>query len=216
MMMNTTSVIRATIQAMMRVYTILTLLLSVVFGAALVAVRGQPFTLPGLMALLPVDCPAPCLLRVRVGTDSLAEATPLIEDHEWVRNTVIVKPINDASTTLLYWNWSGQQPSSVQGDWMGYLRTYHGRSTGVRIRTTLRYGDVWLALGGTRLGTIIPASGQANRALSYIAVFPEPSLLVWATVPRNFTRQTLWQTLVEIESANPQAIAYFAGYELPR
>lgn len=113
------------------------------------------------------------------------------------------------------WQWSGAQPAGVDERWQGQLRVYKEQVAALNIRATLSMGAVWLLLGGTRNGVIIPATSRPERDVTVIAVFPAASLLARITLPKQASTMAFWTAAVEMEAAAPQTIAYFSQYRLP-
>lgn len=99
--------------------------------------------------------------------------------------------------------------------WQGQLRVYKEQVAALNIRATLSMGAVWLLLGGTRNGVIIPATSRPERDVTVIAVFPAASLLARITLPKQASTMAFWTAAVEMEAAAPQTIAYFSQYRLP-
>lgn len=195
----------------------LTVLLIIGGAAALGALRLPPLDARALQPFLPpAGCPAPCWLGIRPGETPLAEAQALLAASPWVKQIIHIQPIDDINTLFLMWDWSGRQPPGLHGEARGELRVVRRRSAGLRLRTNERLGDLWLLLGGTRLGTGVRAGRWSASEVSYTAVFEAAGLLLRYTVASGASPDEYWSTLVEVEIANPGALAYFAGYTLPR
>ena len=169
------------------------------------------------LLLAPTACSAPCLMDVRAGETSGDDAMKLVEQHDWtVGEPIFIQPINDINTHYVQWRWSGTQPAGVDERWQGQMRVSREQVAAMSIRTSLPLGAVWLLLGGTHKGTIIPAASRPERDVTVIAVFPVPSLLVRVTLSKQASTATFWSSPVEIELTSPQAIAYFSQYRLTR
>jgi hypothetical protein len=126
-----------------------------------------------------------------------------------------VRPIDDINTRYVYWQWSGQQPGGVDNQRPGKMRVYRDHIVGMSVRTRIPLGLVWLVLGTTDLGTLSLPESRSDTQVMLILVYPVQSLLVRVVVPKHVSQAVIWSSIVEIESANLEAMAYFGGYQLP-
>ncbi len=167
--------------------------------------------------LLPPDgCAAPCFMDIRAGETDSVSATRIINSHEWAKSPpFFVRPIDDINTRYVYWQWSGQQPSGVDSQRPGKMRVYRDHIVGMTVRTRIPLGAMWLVLGETDQGTLSLPETRSDTEMMLIVVFPAQSLLVRVVVPKHVSQAVLWSSIAEIESANPEAMAYFGGYRLP-
>lgn len=169
-----------------------------------------------LSSLIPADdCPAPCWMSVRAGEMSGEAAVALLKNHAWVKDLTFFQPIDDINTRYFGWRWNGEQPGWIDSDWRGEMRVYRATVAGIKVRTHLTLGEIWLSLGGTSRGILIPSATNPEQVVTYIAVFPAQSLLVRATVARRASLREYWFTPVEIESAGRLAVEYYQTYDYP-
>lgn len=192
--------------------------LTLCFTIGLLALRVQTVDDADLRALLlpPAGCPAPCFMNVRPGETDGNTALDSITRHQWVVNKpVYIQPINDINTHYIMWEWSSAQPARVDTVWQGLMLVHKKQVTAMTVRTTLSMGEVWLFLGGTEKGFIVPATSRPERDLTVIMVFPAESLLARITLPKQASMMAFWTAAVELESASPQSIDYFSQYVLP-
>lgn len=168
------------------------------------------------LLLPPEDCSAPCFMNIRAGVTNMVEASAIIKSNAWTKSLpFLLKPINDMSTRFILWEWSGQQPPLVDAHRQGQIRFNGDQAVGVVVQTTLPFGAVWLVLGATDKGTLALSELRPLSDVTLTAVYPNESLLVRVTLPAHASLADLWLRPVEIESSNPQAIAYLGGYHLP-
>ena len=194
------------------------LLLNGLLAVMILALRLLPNDDNSIKKLLlpPTDCPAPCFMNVQAGTTDRQEAAKLIDIHSWVKPPLFfARSIDDINTRYVFWQWSGEQPVGVDARRQGQLRFYKDHAVGLVVHTTIPLGAVWLALGGTDKGTLSLSEVQSNISMLLVLVYPEQGLLVRAIVPKRLSQAALWTSVTEIESSNPQAIAYFGAYRLP-
>lgn len=180
--------------------------------------RFTPMDNHDLQTLLlpPDDCSAPCFMDIKAGETAEGDAFKYIHNHAWAKaNPFFVQPINDINQHMLYWQWSGAQPKSVDANWQGQLQIFKNQAARIIVRTRVRLGDVWLLLGATEKGTTMLSESRPATDVTLVLVYPAESLLVRASVPKAFSRWAVWDSLVEIESTNPQSLDYFSRFTLP-
>lgn len=201
-----------------RLYLYLAIAALAAFIPVILLIASQPTNSDLITALLPEEgCPTPCLMGIRPGETTALDTMAQLEAHPWVRHSpIFVRPINDINTFFLYWDWSGEQPGAIDSSWQGEVRVHYNVAAGVIVRTPLSLGNVWSALGPTPYGAAIPATIRPDRNITLILAYPERGILLRTTIPRRASAFTYWSALVEWESANREALAYFSQYSLPR
>ncbi len=113
----------------------------------------------------------------------------MLEAHDWIAG---VEP----SADFLDLVWTGTQPAFVDTGAPNYLYVAWRSIVEIRLRTTLRLGDIWVALGQPAAGFAVPtASGSGfNQHLIYQHIGVEVGTFVRCAV----RRQDLWRAPVDI------------------
>jgi hypothetical protein len=89
----------------------------------------------------------------------------MLDEFEWVESVDLYIDLNS-----VVWTWSGTQPSWIDATERGVL-TMDGKSVQyIRIRTNLKFGDVWLALGAPEQN-IIRLAAFNMRAVEQVAFY---------------------------------------------
>src|SRR6266496_2920735 len=102
---------------MPRIYLRLAFIPLVIIGIALLITRSQPSsqtndTLSPIALLLPVNCPAPCILGIRPGVTTIEEAITRLRKNMWVKQ-VVASP-DATQPNQVFWLWSEQAPHYLQ------------------------------------------------------------------------------------------------------
>ncbi len=191
-------------------------LMTVSFSMVMIFINAQTGNFDYLSDLIPPDdCPAPCWMDVRAGEMPGEAAVALLKNHMWVEDVTFFQPIDDINTRYFGWRWNGRQPAWIDATWRGEMRVYKTTVAGLKVHTHLTLGEIWLSLGGTNRGILIPASDNPDRDVTHIVVFPAQSLLVRATMSRRVSLREYWFSPVEIESAGRLAVEYYQTYDYP-
>jgi len=103
-------------------------------------------------------CDTPCLMGIRQGM-LLDDAAELLEAHDWVER-VYTRRVSQFESRA-FWIWSGKQPDFINPENRGFLYARSGESHDIRQRvyqvqviTSLRFQDIFLALGDTSDGFV--------------------------------------------------------------
>ncbi|MBN8620999.1 MAG: hypothetical protein J0L63_18955 [Anaerolineae bacterium] len=193
--------------------------MTAVFWLGISLMRVYPTDDAALRALVMPEggCAAPCLMGIRAGETGMQDALMQLVGHAWVKDLPsVMRPIDDINAATIYWNWNGSQPALVDANWKGEIRLHRQVALSVLMKTTVPLGAVWLLLGETERGVVIPSEMRPGRDVSVILVYPDYSLLVRVNAPKQSSWPDLWGLPVEIESVNGMAVDYFGGYRLPR
>jgi hypothetical protein len=112
------------------------LILTATFALLVGAIRAQPYDDKGLHLLL---AEGECWQGICVDVSRRDDVLRTLESHPWVGEIF--------ETDLhISWRWSGSQPSMIDASQDGLLRITGGIVRQIRVRTHLRFGDVWMAL----------------------------------------------------------------------
>ncbi|NDJ59992.1 MAG: hypothetical protein GYB67_02640 [Chloroflexi bacterium] len=133
---------------MLRAALWMALIFTLVGTALLAALRAQPYTAPDIRTLIaaPDGCPDPCWQGIRPGVTTLTMGADTITRHPWVGNLVHIE--THPTTTHVRWAWSGAQPAYIDTTRASWISGVPGRPvTMISLKTTLRFGDLWLQLG---------------------------------------------------------------------
>ena len=120
------------ISFLIRIIPMLTATFMVLVGA----IRAQPYDDNGLHLLL---SEGDCWQGICIDVTRREDVLQMLEANPWVGEIF--------QTDLhISWRWSGNQPSMIDASQDGLLRMAGGIVRQVRVRTHLRFGDVWIAL----------------------------------------------------------------------
>ena len=157
--------------------------------------RLQPDNNTDIQALLlpPAGCPVPCFLGVRPGWTTSTEAISVLEAHQWIDAV-------DPSADFLNLLWSGSQPTFVDTTAPNYLFVSMRVVAHIRLRTTLRLGDVWVTLGQPEVGFSLPTAGGSG--FNQYLIYKKLGFEVGAFVRCSAWREDLWRTPIEIRLHN--------------
>lgn len=156
--------------------------------AFMLVIHAQPYNDESLRALLIApDCENPCFMGIRPGVTNSDEGVALLRANAWV-GTVSVYPTKlpaaYGSNRGALWTWSGKQPAWIDSSQPGIL-TFDGSSiSNIRVQSTIRLGEIRLALGepGSQR-TSNTQSPAGLRFLSYAAIYPEKRLWISIGAP---------------------------------
>jgi len=202
---------------MIRICALAALSLLAICGLLVMLPRVQSYDDTALNALLDLDCPPPCFMGIRPGETTAGEAMRILQNHAWVGQTPIVtRSLFDRRTFSFQWQWNGTQPTAIDARWPGMISISQNLVQSIRVRTTLPLGNVWLALGDTNQGVaLFSLDRPRHRNTTYIAVYEDFAILVRSPTAWRVARREFWGANVELESTNPENIAYFGAYPYP-
>jgi hypothetical protein len=162
---------------MTRFIFVLTTALTVLFAAAITAIRIRPYNDPVARALLPADCPAPCFMGIRPGVTTVNDAVSILKAHPWVSslsdNVSLRNGVGGAPGGNMIWSWSGAQPDWIDRDHVGFIWVQDGTVRGMGISTRIPFGEVRLSFGPPQTVDNIVVSGRRERYLIYSASYPD-------------------------------------------
>lgn len=131
-------------RVMFKIAFVMAFVVGLLFAASMSIIHAQPYDDQAIRAFLmpPEDCPAPCWQGIQPGAMTASDASSLLETQPWVDNVNVYVDLN-----VMAWVWTGEQPTWISSLESGVVSfNLRGVQT-IRLRTTLRFGDVWLALG---------------------------------------------------------------------
>jgi hypothetical protein len=115
------------------------------FAVCIGLIRAQPYDDSELRVFLtpPDGCPIPCFLGIRPGVTALDGALAALRTHAWVEDVTF------SAAEVVHWTWNGQQPTGVVDAREGgfVLLGEDNIVSVIVLRTTIRFGDVWLMYG---------------------------------------------------------------------
>ena len=159
---------------------IISLLLIAVVGA----LPADDSGLDGLFAP-PSDCPIPCFLGIRPGTSRVADALHILQSHEWIDTPRII--VSGRGQAVIRWDWSGQQPASIDPAYPGRLTFYWNPADEptsipddslvetISIQTRARVDNVQRWFGAPDAGT---AARRLDHKVEYWAVYNSPESIL--------------------------------------
>jgi len=181
---------------LIRLLSVTTFCLSLLFVAAIVVIRAQPYDDHTIRSiLLPSDCSAPCFMDIRPGTTQMREAQMLLEKNPWV-GEMSSHIASGCCTIALNWQWNGKQPAPLEnGNNTIYFNYDSNTGTqtveNIAIHTRIAAGYAVLVLGAWS-----PADSGALRGLNYAyveAFYRQHAVYLSTTLPCPLTRWRLWE-----------------------
>jgi hypothetical protein len=138
----------------------------------------------------------------------------VLEAHPWIGSFMVDADLSSPNRSgALIWRWNGAQPTGVDGAWNGTLGMYDNRVQSVTVRTTLRYGDVWLALGEPGSGSL-GESELSPRYLKHWAFYREDAVAVYNQLRCPLSPADFWraQTTLVLDAKHDEM--FVSGYHL--
>lgn len=131
---------------MSRFYLRLILLALLIFIAALLFIRAQPYDDHELRdLLLPANCPAPCFMGIRPGVTTMDDAIKILESSGWV------EPHKNDFDNWISFKWNGHQPDlMMDNDGISLSFSLHPATVtqiSFQLQENVSVGDLYLALG---------------------------------------------------------------------
>lgn len=151
-------------------------------------IRARPYDDSQLRALLtpPDGCPAPCFMGIRPGISSADEAFAILRDHAWVDSdgedyaeslrTYLARSA-PFSRRAVDWRWRAVS-SPVLVSAPGRLNMAGEQVESVLLRTSLRWGDVLLALGDPGDRWFIASNSRFGPRYTYVVWYADYHLRV--------------------------------------
>lgn len=131
---------------MIRRLLLYTFPITMLFAGVMVAIRAHPYQDDGLRAfLLPENCPAPCWQGIRPGRMDVKTALDILRSHAWIRR--VDTSLYDGFRGWITWDWNGHEPAWLLPSERDNLWIDQNLVVNVSLMTSLRFGDLWLALG---------------------------------------------------------------------
>lgn len=134
-----------------------TLVLLLLFAAALGVIRAQPYSDGELSAFLDAvqRCSPTCFMDVQLGVTKADEALEIFKTHAWVKEAYI--STNRLGETYIVVEWSGQQPALMKTTLLAtfFFDPSSRVVEGFRVITHATLGDMWLSLGTPQAGELL-------------------------------------------------------------
>ncbi|MBW4439209.1 MAG: hypothetical protein KME04_18865 [Pleurocapsa minor GSE-CHR-MK-17-07R] len=160
-----------------------------------------------------------CPLDISAGDMSMPQALDLLEASPWVERIYYSRGM-DIDSGYLQWDWSGAQPAYINANRRGSLWFSQGLVQWVEIGTTLRFGDVWVALDRPQYGRVRTSSASDGR-LFQVATYYDGGLSTRLDLRCPLDASRFWRAPVVLR-ANGELEALMMlqmepdTYELPR
>lgn len=195
---------------MTRLIFIMGVCLSLIFTAALLLIRAQPYNDSELRTFLSPseDCSAPCFMGIRPGVTTVGDAVAILKSNQWVEAILIAAPDPGASQ-LITWRWRKDAPLFVQSSKLrngGTLYVQQGIVQNINVMTGISVGTAWLRWGAPEKYTSLTQTGGPvggpipPRPLTY--VYHEIIIIGW-TDCADFGR--FWDAKIEMVFGDPAA-----------
>ncbi|MDZ4766408.1 MAG: hypothetical protein SGI73_17845 [Chloroflexota bacterium] len=128
----------------------------------------------------------PCWAGIRVGVTTRADAEAILGAHPWVGRVF-------SGATQLSWRWNGTQPALIDGARDGLIGLGAGVVQRLRIQTTVRYGEMWGALGAPDDALLVrPVSRYAAFQISMYDFERPNALMVISSFGCPVTPREFW------------------------
>jgi hypothetical protein len=162
---------------MLRLYLRLILLPLLIFTAALVLIRAQPYDDHELrQLLLPDGCPAPCFMGIRPGMTTVDEAMQLLQSNHWVGQ--IENHTQSNLVGSITWDWSDQKPTWITKKPQGEIYIENGRVTLMTIYSDIPLGATRLVLGLPDTEIVDAKADQSREFALYWAAYNQTGLTI--------------------------------------
>lgn len=195
--------------ALTRLVIFLSVILSVVFSAAVLLIHAQPYDDPDLRAVITLSdkCQTPCFLGIQPGVTTIDEAMRILQTHQWVKTVMAMAP-DRLATQHIYWEWRDDAPALVQTGYPhsgGSMFVNNGIVQNVEVSTGIPLGTVWIRRGAPELYTTLVQLGPAGkptlpRPLTYIY---NDMILIGTTECSAF--RYFWKSNLRIIFGDPEA-----------
>ncbi|MBI5667630.1 MAG: hypothetical protein HZC41_06445 [Chloroflexi bacterium] len=197
---------------MTRLLLIPSLALTLLFAAAIGAIRARPYDDSGLRAFLspPDNCSPPCFMGIRLGRMTTSQAVEWLDQHPWVDHVILSERFGATQRGYIGWEWNGQQPAWMSTDRLASLWVRGHVVQFVRVQTRIAFGDLWLLLHNPPLGAF-RVEGDfvgTHPVIVSQAVYPDASLLAQITVPCPLRPADFWNEPVVIQFFDELMIPY--------
>jgi hypothetical protein len=150
--------------------------LSALFAGLIAVMRAAPTTDDGGLRRFMADVAAciaaePCALGFALDhRGNLDTLNDFARHHPWVRRARFARGM-DSDSGYLTWNWSGAQLPQIAEDSQGRLWVQRGVVRRAIIPTTIRLGDLWLAMPPPDSVQLYGASVQPRRVYLLLDYF---------------------------------------------
>jgi len=166
-------------------------LLIVLFVMSMGAVMGIAYTqerqrLDEIRAfLMPWEgCPMPCIMVIRPGFTTPEAAIEILTNHEWVGD-VHFQDIEDG--TNITWNWSGLQPSFINGTSGGLMVQINTFTTitDFIVVLSIRHYDMLSIFGQTEYASLYTEATSSNLNYRFNYPMMQTSIIAVVYCPMN-------------------------------
>jgi hypothetical protein len=187
---------------MKRLFLRLIPFLLLIFTVTMLLIQSRPYDDSQLRKLLmPDDCDAPCFIGIRPGVTTAEAALDILKTHPWVASYEILHEPPSSPPYVVYWEWNGQQPDFLRGDSRPQMILTYDRIQlveSILVDTTIPVGYAYLMLGQTDT-TYSGRSVTMRNGIVINALFNDPSVLVWATIPCPVSYSKFWNAPMGLE-----------------
>lgn len=148
--------------------------LTALFAGLIAVIRAAPADDGGLRRFMEdvaacIDA-EPCELGFALEQGTLDSLNHFARNHPWVTRARFSRGM-DSDSGYLTWDWSGAQPPQIAGDSQGGLWVQRGMVRSAIIPTTIRLGDLWVAMPPPDDIQLYGASVQPQRVYLLLDYF---------------------------------------------
>lgn len=159
------------------------------FAGAIIVIQSRPYDDHALRAfLIPDNCPPPCWQGIRPGHMNVADALHILRTHAWMQN--VDSSLYDGFRGWITWDWNGREsdwliPSEQDSVWID-----QNLVVTINLLTSIRFGDIWLALGKPDWSNIYYAQGSTTMRVFH--GYKQGTLIVMVNVECEAGMGGLW------------------------
>lgn len=159
------------------------------FAGAIVVIQSRPYDDHALRAfLIPDNCPPPCWQGLRPGRMNVADALHILRSHAWMQN--VDSSLYDGFRGWITWDWNGYEPDWLIASEQDSVWIDQNLVVTINLLTSIRFGDIWLALGKPDWSNIYYAQGSTTMRVFH--GYKQGILIVMVNVECEAGMEGLW------------------------
>jgi hypothetical protein len=163
--------------------------LTMLFTGAIIVIQSRPYDDHALRTfLIPDNCPSPCWQGIRPGRMGIENALTILRSHAWMQN--IDTSLYDGFRGWITWEWNGHEPDWIIPSQQDSLWIDQNLVVNVNLLTSIRFGDIWLALGKPDWSNVYYARGSPIMRVFH--GYEHGTLIVMVNVECNAGMEGLW------------------------
>ena len=153
-----------------------------VFILPIALIRAQNYDDSALRTFLtpPAGCLAPCFMGIRPGVTTFAQASTIVQTHEWVAQINKTQRFRNRYQ-YLFWQWNGSQAFLPVGSFDNRLAAGIEAAGDVSIQTSIAPVEIWWLYGAPHWVQRVTHDSNQEQ---YLFGYPDHKIIVSINVPR--------------------------------